>query len=75
MPKQCCKEFFNRISDDVPVFTLVAYDQISQETVEFWLKRARELGVNADKLQRSEEHLADIAAWRAANPEKIKVPD
>lgn len=75
MPKECCKEFFNGIPDEVPTFTIVAYDQLAVETVHFWLQRARELGVNPDKMRSCEEHLADIVAWRNINPEKVKVPD
>jgi hypothetical protein len=75
MPAPCCKEFFARIPDDVPVFTLVAYDALAVSIVTEWVTRAEKLGVNSDKLTRSKEHLSAMIKWRLENPEKIKIPD
>lgn len=75
MPKQCCKYFFARIPDDVPVFTLVAYDKLAIRRIEEWIEEAKSMGVNDDKLKRSVEHLEDFKKFRADHPERMKLPD
>jgi hypothetical protein len=75
MPRPCCKRFFDRIPDDVPVFTVVAWDPTAVPTVEAWLAEARKLGVNPFKLETVTAHLNELKRWAAANPDKMKVPD
>ncbi len=75
MPAKCCSDFFARIPDDVPVFTLVAYDQLAIDTVQFWIKRAEEEGVNGDKIERARQHLRAMATFESANPGRMKLPD
>lgn len=75
MPKDCCKKFWNKIPDDVPVFTVVGWDSLASKTVRFWLAEAALAGVNADKLQRTINHIRDLDEYVANNPEKMKLPD
>jgi hypothetical protein len=75
MPAKCCKEFYARIPDDVPVFTIVAWDTFAVDTVRYWLQLAEFRGVNPDKLFRSRKHLEAIDRWQKDHPEKVKIPD
>jgi len=75
MPAPCCKEFFARIPDDEPVFTLAGRDQISAATVEFWIRRASNLLVNDGKLTRAIQHLQAIQDFQRAYPGRTKLPD
>lgn len=60
----------NRSADDEPVFVLVARDKIAAEAVQFWIDRARELGVNEAKIADARKQLEEIRRWP-----KTKVPD
>jgi len=53
-----------------PVFVLRAQDSLAEETVEFWIEKAREAGTPESKIRQTQHHKAKIAAW----PTK-KVPD
>lgn len=75
MPADCCKEFWNRIPDDEPVFTLAARDILAPETIRFWLEQAEAEGVPEDKLRRARMHLVAIEEFQIAHPERTKVPD
>lgn len=75
MPAQCCKDLFNRIPDDVPVFTLVAYDELSSDVILYWLKKAEIANVNPDKLKRSRERFEDFLKFRREHPDRMKLPD
>jgi len=75
MPAQCCKDFWRKLPDDVPVFTIVGYDKLAADTLECWLTFARANGVNRGKINRAQEHLAAIRAYQEAHPEKVKLPD
>ena len=78
MPSDCCKQRWERLmveEPDMPVFTLLAKDAIAIETVEFWMARAKELGVNPEKMAKVQEHLDAMKAYKAANPDKVKTPD
>lgn len=75
MPAKCCKEFWARIPDDVPVFTLVGYDLLAPEVVNDWLESARRHGVNAEKVEKAKAHLDAMLEYQKANPDKCKIPD
>jgi hypothetical protein len=78
MPAQCCFDFWEktrRENPDVPVFTLIGYDQLAADTVAFWIQLALYRGVNADKLTRAVQHWDAIREYQAAHPEKVKLPD
>jgi hypothetical protein len=75
MPAQCCKDFFAKLPDDEPVFTLAARDRLAPEVVDYWIKRARAEGVNEDKLRRSLQHFVAIVKFQRDNPERVKLPD
>lgn len=60
---------------DMPVFTLLGKDNLAVETVEFWMKRAREEGVNTDKLERVQEHLDALIQYRESNADRMQLPD
>lgn len=75
MPAQCCKDFYNRIPDDVPVFTIVAWDKAAPDTVLRWIQRCQELGVNMNKIKRGLAHLNAIVNWQIEHPDRVKIPD
>lgn len=60
---------------DMPVFVLLAKDELAIETTEFWLRRAEERGVNPAKLAKVQEHLDALIAFRDAYPELMHLPD
>lgn len=78
MPATCCVNRWNRLMDedpDMPVFTLLGKDRLAVETVQFWMKRAREEGVNEVKLSKVQEHLDALVAFRESRPERMQLPD
>lgn len=63
-------ESYNRIQDpagvipvDEPVFMLRGSDVLAYETVLFWCKRAREIGVDEERIKAVEAHAESIAQW------------
>ena len=78
MPLQCCVNRWERLmrdDPDMPVFTLLAKDVLAIETTEFWMKRAKEVGVNAEKLAKVQDHLDALIAYKNQHPEKMQIPD
>lgn len=78
MPMQCCIDRWNRLMNedpDMPVFTLLAKDVLAIETTEYWMRRARELGVNPAKMEKVQEHLNALIAYKNEHPDKMQVPD
>lgn len=73
MPAKCCKDFMEKLPKDEPVFTVRARDILAAPIVAFWLQKARELGVNSDKLQCVQRHLDAIVDYQTKHP--VKVPD
>lgn len=64
-----------REDPDMPVFTLLAKDRLAVEAVAFWMQRAREEGVNDEKLSKVQEHLDALVAFRESHPERMQLPD
>jgi hypothetical protein len=75
MPSKKQKEFFEKIPQDVPAFTLVATDPLAKATCDFWLRLARALGVNGNKLSRSNADIEAIAKFAVDHPDRMKIPD
>jgi hypothetical protein len=75
MPEQCCKDFFDKIPDDEPVFTIAARDELAAYTVADWIVRAEADGVNPDKIARARQHLQDIVEFQSSYPDRVKKPD
>lgn len=75
MPAQCCKDFWARIPEDEPTFTIAGRDLFAVEVIGFWIEMAEAEGVNPDKIRRAKEHLAAIAKFQETHPERTKVPD
>lgn len=78
MPAQCCIDRWNRLMNEdpsMPVFTLLAKDRLAVEVVEFWMRRARAAGVNADKLAKVQQHLDAMVAYRQYFPDRMQLPD
>lgn len=72
----CCRRFWEKVSAaDVPVFTIVAWDQLAPATVSKWIDDAKAAGVNKEKIDRAEAHLAAIQIWQMENPGLVKLPD
>jgi len=75
MPKECCKDTWQRIPDDEPVFIIRGKDKLAPRAILAWLDAAREAGVNVDKLTRAEEHLVAVIEFQEQHPERCKIPD
>lgn len=75
MPKQCCKDTWNKIPDDEPVFILMGRDLTAASRVLEWIESAKAASVNPDKIRRAEEHLADFVNFVQEHPERCKMPD
>lgn len=75
MPKQCCKETWNRIPDDEPVFILRGKDLLAKKVIGEWLVDAHINGVNEDKMKRAREHYDDIERFQTEHPDRCKIPD
>lgn len=75
MPKQCCKEFWDKIADDEPVFILAGRDAFAGDIVDAWIAKALKEGVNRDKIDRATQHLIAIRQWQNNNPHRVKLPD
>ena len=75
MPKQCCKDTWNKIPDDEPVFIIRGKDALAPSTMRAWISMAEKNGVDEDKIRRVTEHLNDVLHFQAKNPDKVKIPD
>lgn len=75
MPAECCKETWNKIPDDEPVFILMGRDLTAAAAIADWIVRAEKQGVNPDKLRRSREHLTAFNRFKAEHPDRCKMPD
>jgi hypothetical protein len=78
MPAECCKKRYERLlreDPEMPVFTLLGKDSIAIETVKFWMKRAKELSVNPEKMKKVQDHLDALIKYKQDHPEKIQIPD
>jgi hypothetical protein len=75
MPSQCCKDTWEKIPDDEPVFILRAKDELAPYVLGEWITNALEHGVNADKVEGAERHLEEFQAFQKANPDRVKLPD
>jgi N-glycosylase/DNA lyase len=75
MPAECCKKFWERIPEDVPVFTLVGWDRLAERTVRFWVSEASMAGVPAAKMQKGINHILWMQEYAEAHPEMMKLPD
>lgn len=75
MPKQCCKDTWEKIPDDEPVFIIRGKDKLAPRVMLLWLDAARDAGVNEDKLARVGEHLAAVIEFQEQHPERCKIPD
>jgi hypothetical protein len=56
-----------------PHFLLRAHDQLAPETIRYWIRLARERGVNARKIAAAMRHLERLMAWQRAH--WTKLPD
>lgn len=75
MAKKCCKEMWDKISEDEPVFILRGQDVLSAEVVETWIVAAIKNGVNSEKIKAAIDHLRDIESFYRTHSLKCKIPD
>jgi hypothetical protein len=73
--KQCCKDTFNKVPDDEPVFTLLGRDLTAIPRIADWINEAKARGVNEDKINRAQQHLNDFVEFQHKYPERCKFPD
>lgn len=75
MPAECCKEFFNKIPDDEPTFTIAGRDKIALHVIKAWIDAAKKCGVNKEKIASATRHYNAVAAFQTRYPERVKTPD
>jgi hypothetical protein len=62
------------VTDPVPVFTLLAKDQLAVDTVAYYQQQCRTHGLTGQAAQVGLA-LDEFAAWRQRHPDLVKVPD
>ena len=75
MPAECCRNFWKRIADDEPVFTIAARDLLAVPVIREWIRRAEQAGVPADKIDRALDHLEAIEEFQDRNRDRCHLPD
>ncbi len=75
MAASCCKETWQKIPDDEPVFILRGKDLLAPSIVVDWIEKAEEANVNSDKIQRAWEHYKAMIEFQAQHPSHCKIPD
>jgi hypothetical protein len=75
MPAECCKKFWKKIPDEVPVFTVVGWDKLAIRTVRCWCALALQEGVNMAKVQKGIDHVGWMEEYAALHPDAMKLPD
>lgn len=76
MPTQCCKDTWNKIPDDEPVFIIRGKDLLAVGAVATWIESAqRSRKVPKDKIDRANEHYTAIKDFQKKYPERCKMPD
>lgn len=77
MPSQCCKDTWNKIPDDEPVFILRGQDLLALEAVGRWVFDAgrHASGVPKEKVVAAQEHYNVMKHWQHDHPERCKIPD
>lgn len=76
MPKECCKETWEKIPDDEPVFIIRGKDLLACGAVSDWITRAElEAVVPDEKIAKAKEHLLSIITFQEEHPERCKMPD
>jgi hypothetical protein len=75
MPKQCCKDTWDKIPEDEPVFVIRGKDVLGPTMILHWINSAKQLGVNQDKIERAYEHVNDMLNFQKENSSRVKIPD
>ena len=76
MPTQCCKDTWDKIPDDEPVFIIRGKDLLALNAVGAWIENAqRSRKVPQDKIDRAQLHYKAIKDFHKDNPERCKMPD
>jgi hypothetical protein len=76
MPSQCCKETWNKIPDDEPVFILRGRDLLAPLRVKAWIAAAVESDVvPQDKIDGARAHYDAMIQFQKENKDRCKMPD
>lgn len=76
MPSQCCKDTWDKIPDDEPVFILRGKDLLAPQRVKAWIAAAVESDVVPDdKINGARCHYNDMIVFQKANKDRCKMPD
>jgi hypothetical protein len=75
MPKRDCKDEWDKIPDDEPIFILRGKDLNTPEAIAEWLFWAREKDVNQGKIESVQARLDEIEDFHCVHPERCKNPD
>lgn len=54
---------YDKAADDEPIFVLRAQDRLAPETIDHWVRLARERGVSAEKIAEAERCADAMAEW------------
>lgn len=65
---------YDKAADDEPLFVLRASDPAAAAAVRAWAWQARAVGHRDEKIRGAFQDAADIEAWQAANPDRVKRP-
>ena len=76
MPSQCCKDTWNKVPDDEPVFVIRGKDLLALKAVGAWIEEAtRSRKVPKEKLDGAQLHYQAIKNFQRDHPERCKFPD
>lgn len=75
MPQQGCKDLWNNIPDDEPVFIVRGKDLLAADIVSTWMMAAARVGVSTTKLQAVEQVYRDIQDFQRCHADRCKIPD
>lgn len=72
--KQTGVPCYDKAADDEPIFVLRAADPSAPKAVRAWAFQAEMDGHRREKIVGALQDAADMEAWQAANPERVKKP-
>ena len=75
MPTANCRDEWDKIPDDEPVFIVRAKDLLSCEIVKRWIDAALRCEVNPAKVNSAATRFREITAFQEQHPDRCKIPD
>lgn len=76
MPTQCCKDTWEKIPDDEPVFILRGKDLLAPKRVKAWIAAAVESDIVPDeKILAAKAHYEAMIKFQNEHRDRCKMPD